>query len=78
MTLGDWCDVAWSALFDDAPALANPSEYRSMMYEAFWNGNMPKPKANGDGAVSKPVPRSALAELEAERARIKELQTSRE
>lgn len=60
-------------LLDDAPALANPMEYKKMLYDAFWLGEMPG-KPNKDGTVTKPVPKAVLAELEAERARIKALQ----
>lgn len=88
MTLGDWCDIAWSAIFDESPALANPGEFRRMMYEAFWEGKAPTPppKSGRSGARSGPQepptpsspPRHAINALEAERKRILAIQAERQ
>jgi hypothetical protein len=77
-------EIAYDALMDIAPMLANPSEYRTMMYEAFWEGKEPKPRKPGQGEKpatprsSGPPPRSAMAELEAERRRILALQAAKQ
>jgi hypothetical protein len=76
-------EVAFDSLFDDAPMLANPGEYRTMMYEAFWEGKMPKPPKPGQSEKAKPrsagpIPRSVKAEFEAERERILALQAAKQ
>ena len=89
MTLGDWCDAAWSALLDDIPMMANPVEYRTMMYEAFWEGKSPRPKApthsRSKGGASTPPPmpqasgppRHAVAALEREMEMIRAIQAEK-
>ena len=68
MTLGDWMDIAWAELVASTPTMANPGEYHTTMFEAFWNGNFPTKRADAKGKTSsaKAIPRAALAELEAE------------
>lgn len=51
--------------------MANPHEYRTMMYEVFHEGKTPT--AKGDTSKSKPGS-SAVAELEAELALMQQLQ----
>lgn len=82
-------EIAYSNLIGDAPMLANPGEYRTMMYQAFWEGKAPKPvkpAPRGRGGRSSPPepprpsrapPRHVIAELQAEAARIQELQAAR-
>lgn len=89
MKLGDWVAAAWSSVLDDAPLLANPSEYRTMMYEAFWEGKQPKSrpqsgqrgKRGSTGPPSPPAPsrgpsKAALRELQAEAQRIQAMQAA--
>lgn len=42
MTVRDWCDVAWALAIRDTPALANPFEFREMMYKLIYEGVMPE------------------------------------
>lgn len=91
MTLGDWCDAAWSALLEEAPMMSNPFEYREMMYDAFWLGKQPKPRKDppkgrtGKHGERTPPPRpsrgpskAALNALAAEQARIQALQAAKQ
>jgi hypothetical protein len=89
MTVQQWIESAWSAILDDAPLLASPSEYRTMMYEAFWEGKTPKPRPQPKGKRGEKAPpqvprasrgpsRSAIAELQAEAARIQAMQAEKQ
>lgn len=53
-----------------------------MLYEAFYEGKMPKPKADAKGGkgrpTAKPIPRQAMRDLEAEIARMRQLQEGAE
>ncbi len=56
--------------------LANPAEFHTMMYKAFWLGEMPKPKPgqkSGKPSGQAP-PNAAVQAFEAERKRIMALQ----
>lgn len=50
----------------NAPIMANPAEYHTMMYELFFNGVAPtvRTKADGSRGSAKTVPKSALAEMD--------------
>ena len=68
LTIGEWCDIAWMLLMRDAPALMNPHEYRTKMYEIFYKGDSPsstprrgRPVADRDNATLS----DGKAELEA-------------
>jgi hypothetical protein len=85
MTVQQWVEAAWSAILDDAPMLASPSEYRTMMYKAFWKGEMPKARPQKGQKGAAPMPkassgpsRSALAELQAEAQRIQAMQAEKQ
>jgi len=42
-------EFAWTEIVSEAPIMANPGEYRTMMYELFWHGNAPVQREGGDG-----------------------------
>jgi hypothetical protein len=46
--------------------MANPSEYHTMMFEFFYNGNLPAERKDKDGKVvaTKTTPKKALDEFE--------------
>jgi hypothetical protein len=64
--------------------LANPSEYRTMMYDAFFHGKQPQPKPENNRRPgskapprARPVPKHALNELAAAAQQLKEIQEAR-
>jgi len=60
-------DFAWNELVSNAPMMANPAEYHTMMYELFWNGNAPQQRTTADGkpGSAKTVPKKALDDMNA-------------
>jgi hypothetical protein len=60
--------------------MANPGEYQTMMYEFFYNGNLPKQRQAADGkqGTTSMVPQKALDELAALNAQAKERRAQRE
>jgi hypothetical protein len=60
--------------------MANPVEYHTMMYEFFWNGNLPTERTTPEGkrAGGKVIPKKQLDELAAIRQRDLEKRAKRE
>ncbi len=71
-------DVAWAAVMENAPMMADMGKYRTMMYEIFWLGKNPSPELSaqavkdriGKGEVTK-GDLSALEALEAKAASLR-------
>lgn len=72
MRLSDWCDVAWAYVLRQQPMMASPTEYRDLLWNALYVGELtPEQRAKQleqaakrpAGAPSK-MPRSAYAEMD--------------
>ena len=40
--MGDWVDIAWSFILDQAPIMSDPGRWRQAMYTALWLGKEPE------------------------------------
>lgn len=67
-------------MLDGCPPLGNQSEYQTMMYEYFENGNAPVAREGKGGKPGKPstIPGRALRELEEMEAAAKQPETLEE
>lgn len=86
--MGDWVDVAWSFILDQAPVMGDPVRWRKMIYTALWLGEEPEltPEEQRERskheaeearkAIGTPVGRNSLDEMKALMRRAAELRGS--
>jgi hypothetical protein len=60
-------EFAWTEIVSEAPIMANPGEYRTLMYEVFWHGNTPAQRESSDGKAGSAhlTPQQAQDDLKA-------------
>jgi hypothetical protein len=86
--MGDWVDIAWSFILDQAPAMGDQARYRHVMHKILWLGEEPewtaeerKQQAEREieearAAIGAPVAEHKIDEMKALMQRAAELRKS--
>lgn len=84
--MSDWADVAWAYVMRNTPVMANPAEYRDLLWQALYVGELTteqkakiaaKAPERAKASLGKPTPKAALDEFAALQEQIASIKAAR-